>query len=126
MISLKDLKLMNYIKIDCLKELQQDTTRNELVKQILKDDEWINKIKKEDAFIIFKDIGIDEEKFEETYKDLLYESKVKNKVSENLLKEDKEANQNEEQIVVTKKLFINKILNKIQSFFKKLSKNIKR
>ena len=126
MISLKDLKLMNYTKIECLKELQQDTTRNELVKQILKDDEWINKIKKEDAFIIFKDIGIDEEKFEETYKDLLYESKVKNKVSENLLKEDKEANQNEEQIVVTKKSFINKILNKIQSFFKKPSKNIKR
>ena len=126
MISLKDLKLMNYTKIDCLKELQQDTTRNELVKQILKDDEWINKIKREDAFIIFKDIGIDEEKFEETYKDLLYENKVKNKVSENLLKEDKEANQNEEQIVVTKESFIKKILNKIQSFFKKLSKNIKR
>ena len=110
MISLKDLKLMNYIKIDCLKELQQDTTRNELVKQILKDDEWIN---------IFKDIGIDEEKFEETYKDLLYESKVKNKVSENLLKEDKEANQNEEQIVVTKESFIKKILKRIKNIFKK-------
>ena len=117
MISLKDLKLMNYIKIDCLKELQQDTTRNELVKQILKDDEWINKIKKEDAFIIFKDIGIDEEKFEETYKDLLYESKVKNKVSENLLKEDKE--ENEEQIVVTKESFIKKILKRIKNIFKK-------
>ena len=119
MISLKDLKLMNYTQIGCLKELQQDTTRNELIKQILKDDEWINKIKKEDVFIIFKDIGIEEEKFEEVYKDLLYENKMKNKIAENLLKEDKVDELENEQIAVVRESIIKKILNRIRKFFKK-------
>lgn len=86
MTSVEVLKLMNYTKIDCLKSTGKDYTKNDLIRQLLKDEACFFKINKEDALLILKSIGVSEENLEKTYsevtsKDLFMKLVENNKVN---------------------------------------------
>ena len=61
-MKLDDIKLMNDIMIKYLKSMGKSTERNEIIKYILEDDDCFQKLSKEDACIILKDVGISNEK----------------------------------------------------------------
>lgn len=71
MENLEQIELMNETMIVYLKKLGKDTKRNDIIREILKDDMWIKKMNKEDAIMILKDVGIGDEKLEEIYSELI-------------------------------------------------------
>lgn len=70
-MQLKDIKLMNDTMIKYLSSLGKSTQRNEIIKNILEDDKCFEKISKDDAYMILKDIGVSEEKIESIYLNLV-------------------------------------------------------
>ena len=71
MENLEQIELMNETMIVYLKKLGKDTKRNDIIREILKDDMLIKKMNKEDAIMILKDVGIGDEKLEEIYSELI-------------------------------------------------------
>ncbi len=70
-MKLDDIKLMNDIMIKYLKSMGKSTERNEIIKYILEDDDCFQKLSKEDACIILKDVGISNEKINVVYLNLV-------------------------------------------------------
>lgn len=94
MTSIEVLKLMNYTKIDCLRAIGSDFKRNDLIRQLLKDEACFFKINKEDALLILKSIGVSEENLEKTY------SEVTSKDLFMKLVEDKKVNKEDEDLKI--------------------------
>lgn len=88
MTIIEELKLMNYTKIDYLKELKKDYTRNKLIKELLKDEACFFKMNKEDAYLILQDIGVSANNLEETYSKLISTDEFYRLVRENKIQEN--------------------------------------
>ena len=70
MTTLDDIILMNETKIIYRKNKNIDYRRNQIVKKILEDESCFFKIKKEDAYMILNDIGINKN-VDKVYSDLI-------------------------------------------------------
>ena len=70
MTLIDELKVMNYSIIDCLKAKGISIKKNELIKEILKDEACFFKMEKEEAFVVLKNLKVSDEMLEETYKEL--------------------------------------------------------
>ncbi len=70
MTLIDELKVMNYSIIDCLKVKGISLKKNELIKEILKDDACFFKMEKEEAFVVLKNLKVSEDMLEYTYKEL--------------------------------------------------------
>lgn len=68
---ISELRMMNDAMIKYLNSIGKNTERNEIIKNILQENECFNKISKENAYIILKDIGISNEKIESVYLNLV-------------------------------------------------------
>ena len=71
MVTIKQLYLMNNSTILYLKNKGRNFGRNQLIKEILKDETYFFKLNKEDAYSILEDIGIAKNKIESVYSDLI-------------------------------------------------------
>lgn len=85
---IKQIDLMNDSMITYLKKIGEATQRNEIIKQILKDEACFFKIEKEDAYIILKDIGVSQEQVDSVYLKLIssdnfFDLVRKGKINEN-------------------------------------------
>ena len=58
MTKLKEIELMNETMLEYLKTKGLDTTRNEVIKEILKDEACFFKMEMQDAYMILEDVGI--------------------------------------------------------------------
>lgn len=70
MTLIDELKVMNYSIIDCLKNKGASVRRNEIIKEILKDETCFFRINKDQAFVILKDLKVSDDKLEDTYQEL--------------------------------------------------------
>lgn len=70
MTLIDELKVMNYSIIDCLKAKGISIKKNELIKEILKDEACFFKMEKEEAFVVLKNLKVSDDMLEETYKEL--------------------------------------------------------
>lgn len=70
MTLIDELKVMNYSIIDCLKVKGISIKKNDLIKEILKDEACFFKMKKEEAFVVLKNLRVSNDMLEETYKEL--------------------------------------------------------
>ncbi|MCR5145804.1 MAG: hypothetical protein K6B70_00415 [Clostridia bacterium] len=70
MTLIDELKVMNYSIIDCLKVKGISVKKNELIKEILKDEACFFKMEKEEAFVVLKNLKVSDDMLEETYKEL--------------------------------------------------------
>ena len=73
MVEINDLKLMNYTTIVFLDDMKQSTQRNRIISKILKDEACFFKMKKEDAYDILEQIGIEKNMIGKVYNDLTSE-----------------------------------------------------
>ena len=71
MTLIDELKVMNYSMIDCLKGKGISVKKNELIKEILKDEACFFKMNKEEALIVLRNLNVSNEMLEETYKKLI-------------------------------------------------------
>lgn len=88
MTQIELVQTMNDVMINYLKKMNLETTRNEIISKILEDKACFFKISKEDAYIILKDIGINESELEKKYNKLIsnkeyYELKQRGIIDEN-------------------------------------------
>lgn len=88
MTILEELKLMNYTKIEYLKECGSNYKRNYLIKELLKDEACFFKMKKEDSFLILQDIGVNLQSIQETYSKLISIDEYYRLLNNNKIKED--------------------------------------
>lgn len=65
-----ELKVMNYSIIDCLKVKGISAKKNELIKEILKDEACFFKMEKKEAFVVLRNLKVSDNMLEETYKKL--------------------------------------------------------
>ena len=70
MTLIDELKLMNYSIIDCLKVKSISIKKNEIIKEILKDEACFFKMKKEEAFVVLKNLKVSDDMLEDTFKEL--------------------------------------------------------
>lgn len=141
MTQLNDIKLMNQTMIVYLKKMGISTKRNEIINQIFNDEACFFKMNREDAYIILKDVGI-KENIDAVYSDLIsndvfYDLYKKGKIekdneeiiikykiydNDNLFIKNKDRGSTikENEITIPKETFINKIINKLKSIFKKI------
>lgn len=70
MTLIDELKIMNYSIIDCLKVKGISVKKNELIKEILKDEACFFKMEKEEAFVILKNLKVSDDMLKDTYKEL--------------------------------------------------------
>lgn len=70
MTLIDELKVMNYSIIDCLKVKGISIKKNELIKEILKDEACFFKMEKEEAFVVLKNLKVSDDMLEDTYKEL--------------------------------------------------------
>lgn len=70
MTLIDELKVMNYSIIDCLKNKGASVRRNEIIKEILKDETCFFRINKDQAFVILKNLKVSDDKLEDTYLEL--------------------------------------------------------
>lgn len=88
MTLIDELKVMNYSIIDCLKAKGISIKKNELIKEILKDEACFFKMEKEEAFVVLKNLKVSDDMLEETYKELtskqeFYKLHNEGKINEN-------------------------------------------
>lgn len=88
MIQIDLIQIMNNVRINYLKKMNLEITRNEIISKILEDKACFFKINKHDAFIILKDIGIKEDELNYIYDKLIskneyYELKQRGIIDEN-------------------------------------------
>ncbi len=89
MINFKELVLMNEATIIYLDMIDEDTQRNQIINKILKDETCFFKLEREQSYIILRDIGISEEKLEETYEYLISEDVYYNLEKQGKIRENK-------------------------------------
>lgn len=70
MTLIDELKVINYSIIDCLKVKGISLKKNELIKEILKDEACFFKMEKEEAFVILKNLKVSDDMLEDTFKEL--------------------------------------------------------
>lgn len=70
-MKINELRLMNETTIIYLKKLNKNTRRNEIIKEILKDEACFFKMKKEDALVVLEDVGVSKNKLEEIYSEVI-------------------------------------------------------
>lgn len=70
MTKLKEIELMNETMIAYLQKLEISSERNEIIKQILKDEACFFKMEKEDAHMVLKEVGVSNH-IEEIYAGLI-------------------------------------------------------
>lgn len=146
MTQIDEVKIMNDTMILYLKKLGMSYKRNEIIKKMLEDESCFFKMKKEDAYMILKDVGIQSENIDNVYaklisNDVYYDLYKKGKIDDNddelvvkykiydtnpLLKRNKsnikEKNENKSTNhapMEYKESFFTKIFNKLQEFFSK-------
>lgn len=73
MISIEELRIMNDTMIKYLNSLGIESKRNEVIRQILKDDDCFSKINKDDAYIILEDIGVNKREIPYVYESIVSE-----------------------------------------------------
>lgn len=75
MITINDLRLMNDTLINYYKEYEPQNEKkllkHRIIQEILKTEKCFNKMSKEDAMKILKDIGISENNIDSTYNDII-------------------------------------------------------
>lgn len=75
MITINDLRLMNDTLINYYKDYEPQNEKkllkHRIIQEILKTEKCFNKISKEDAIKILKDIGISESNIDSTYNDII-------------------------------------------------------
>ncbi|MDR0384168.1 MAG: hypothetical protein LBH47_02495 [Christensenellaceae bacterium] len=59
-MTFKELEVMNDARIIYLTKTGKSTQRNQIIKELLFDRALFKKLSKDDAFIVLRDIGIDE------------------------------------------------------------------
>ena len=98
-MQLQDIRLMNDTMILYLKKMGKSSKRNEIINNILNDDSCFFKMNKEDAHIILEDIGIEKDKINLIYSNLIS--------SDNYYKLQKEGkiNENDEDIILKYKSY---------------------
>lgn len=140
MTLIDELKVMNYSIIDCLKVKGISIKKNELIKEILKDEACFFKMEKDEAFVVLKNLKVSDNMLEDTYKDLtskqefykLYNDgkinendkdlKIKYEIyNNNLFKSEIQYAKEEELALVERKK--EKLISKLFGFFRKLFKN---
>ena len=112
-MQLHDIRLMNDTMILYLKKMGKSSKRNEIINNILNDDSCFFKMNKEDAHIILEDIGIEKDKINLIYSNLIS--------SDNYYKLQKEGkiNENDEDIILKYKSY------KYDELFKQSKSSIK-
>lgn len=70
-MELKEIRLMNESMIKYLESIGKNAQRNIIIKNILVDEKCFQKLDKEDAYMILKDIGISSEKIDYIYLNLV-------------------------------------------------------
>ena len=70
-MELKEIRLMNESMIKSLESIGKNAQRNIIIKNILEDEKCFQKLDKEDAYMILKDIGISSEKIDYIYLNLV-------------------------------------------------------
>ncbi len=70
-MKIEDIRLINDSMIKYLESIGKSTERNEIIKHILEDNKCFQKLTKEDAYIILKDIGVSDEKIDVVYLNLV-------------------------------------------------------
>ncbi len=70
MTKLKEIELMNETMIAYLQMIGMSSERNEIIKQILKDEACFFKMEKQDAYMILKEVGVSKH-IEEIYAGLI-------------------------------------------------------
>lgn len=139
MTLIDELKVMNYSMIDCLKGKGISVKKNELIKEILKDEACFFKMNKEEALIVLRDLNVSNEMLEETYKKLIdrqeyyrlfnagkidvndKDLKIQYEQCRNSIFEEKKYNSYKEESLIeikNEKLF-KRIFNFFRKFFKK-------
>ncbi len=75
MITINDLRLMNDTLINYYKDYEPQNEKkllkHRIIQEILKTEKCFNKMSKEDAIKILKDIGISESNIDSTYNDII-------------------------------------------------------
>lgn len=99
MTQLNEVKIMNDTMILYLKKLGMSYERNEIIRKILEDESCFFKMKKEDAYIILKDIGIQNENIDNIYSNL-----ISNDVYYDLYKNGK-IDENDDELIVKYKIY---------------------
>lgn len=139
MTQLKQLKIMNDTMILYLKKLGLNCKRNEIIKQILKDEACFFKLDKNDAYIILEDIGIANDKVESIYSKLISSDEFYILLKNNKIKENDFELKIKYKIYDTENIFKKRIIEeetttnskalikvKEESLFKKLIIKIKK
>lgn len=70
MTKIEELRILNDVMIDALKQKGKDYQIYSVIKDILKDDNCFSKITKEEAFMILGNLDIKDEQKETIYKEL--------------------------------------------------------
>lgn len=75
MITINDLRLMNDTLINYYKDYEPQNEKkllkHRIIREILKTEKCFNKMSKEDAIKILKDIGISDSNMDSTYNDII-------------------------------------------------------
>lgn len=137
MTQLNEVRIMNDTMLLYLKKLGMDYRRNEIIKKILEDESCFFKMDKNDAYIVLRDVGIENDNIDNVYSNLIsndmyYELYKSGKINENdselvikydiydeknlFKKKNTEENIKDNQIpmIVEKENVFRKIINKIK------------
>lgn len=133
MVSVRELNLMNETMLIYLKNFGKSTNRNEIIRNILKDEACFFKVDKEDAYIILEDIGIQKNQILNTYLELTSNDeyiklksagKIKDEEAKQTFTNEIFRNKREAEIINTSNKLVEykenlwtKIIEKIMKFF---------
>lgn len=87
MTKLKQVELMNETRIASLKKVGGNSQRNEVIRKIFQDEACFFKMKKEDAYMILRDIGISSH-IDEIYAGLISKEEYYSLQQKGKIKED--------------------------------------
>ncbi len=105
-MDLKDLKIMNNVKLDYLKQNGLTGKRNEIINEILEDEACFFKLEEENAMIVLKEIGIEQDCLKNVYKELISSDNYYKLISE------KKINPDDEEVIIKYKLYSSDVFNK--------------
>lgn len=118
MTQINEIKIMNDTMILYLKKLGMNYRRNEIISKILEDESCFFKMDKEDAYIILKDIGIQNENIDNVYSKL-----ISYDLYFDLYKNGK-INENDNSIIIKYKIYDNNLFKKNNVMNKNVKNNL--
>lgn len=80
------IKVMNEAMLRLKKSKNEDYTKNKKIKEFFKDEALFFKVKKDIAIAILSNVGVDNEKLEETYQKLINKSMYDKLIKEGKIK----------------------------------------